>query len=168
MRSALIRILLPLGLCILLVLAAVVVGLSVPRDAVNVFVNHLGPLEYLMLGSGTLLFVTQVALSFQALKWKETSFDAKADRWINHLSGAAEWFPLLGLLGTVAGILHAFSASQGERPIQPREIAPALSATGAGLFMAFINILPAWMVILGRDLILALSGGSPQTTVDKG
>jgi hypothetical protein len=41
-------------------------------------------------------------------------------------------------------------------------IAPAITATGSGLFMALINILPAWVVMLGRDLILMLSGVQPQ------
>jgi len=35
---------------------------------------------------------------------------------------------------------------------------PAITATGSGLFMALINILPTWIVLLGRDLILLLSG----------
>jgi biopolymer transport protein ExbB/TolQ len=69
---------------------------------------------------------------------------------------------MLGLIGTVAGILEAFSASQGGGgPIEPRVIAPAITATGSGLFMALINILPAWIVLLGRDLIQLLSGVQP-------
>ena len=39
--------------------------------------------------------------------------------------------------------------------------APAITATGSGLFMALINILPAWVVLFGRDLILTLGGGEP-------
>jgi hypothetical protein len=67
---------------------------------------------------------------------------------------------LLGLLGTVAGILQTFSSIQGPTP--PERIimlyAPAITATGSGLFMALINILPTWVVLLGRDLIRALGG----------
>jgi len=37
--------------------------------------------------------------------------------------------------------------------------APAITATGSGLFMALVNILPTWVVLIGRGLILALSGG---------
>ena len=66
---------------------------------------------------------------------------------------------MLGLIGTVAGILEAFQASSGGgAAIEPRIIAPAITATGSGLFMALINILPTWIVLLGRDLILLLSG----------
>ena len=81
---------------------------------------------------------------------------------MNHLAQAAEWFPLLGLLGTVGGILQTFSAIHPD--IKPHDIinkyAPAITATGAGLFMAFINILPPWMVIIGRELIVTLGGGT--------
>ena len=82
-------------------------------------------------------------------------------RWLAHLAQAAEWFPLLGLLGTVAGILQTFGSISG--PVTPQEIirkyAPAITATGSGLFMALMNILPTWIVNAGRDLILLLAGG---------
>ena len=93
--------------------------------------------------------------------WRERAadFDDRPDRWLNHLAQAAEWFPLLGLIGTVAAILQTFSSiTPGSRP-EPSEIirkyAPAITATGSGLFMAFINILPIWVVNVGRDLIRA-------------
>src|SRR5207302_1001279 len=72
----------------------------------------------------------------------------------------AEWFPLLGLLGTVAGILQTFSSIHGQTTQADivRLYAPAITATGSGLFMALINILPTWVVILGRDLIRTLAG----------
>jgi hypothetical protein len=38
--------------------------------------------------------------------------------------------------------------------------APAITATGSGLFMALINILPTWVVLIGRDLILELGGAA--------
>ena len=85
------------------------------------------------------------------------------DRWLNQLAQAAEWFPLMGLLGTVAGILQTFSTITGT--VTPQEIiskyAPAITATGSGLFMALINLFPTWVVILGRDLIVTLGGGRP-------
>ena len=69
--------------------------------------------------------------------------------------------PLLGLIGTVAAILQTFSSlgAVGVTPEQtsPRAIisnyAPAITATGSGLFMALMNILPTWIVLLGRDMI---------------
>lgn len=69
--------------------------------------------------------------------------------------------PPLGLLGTVAGILQTFSSING--PVSPERIiqlyGPAITATGSGIFMALVNILPAWFVLAGRDLIVVLAGG---------
>src|SRR5207302_5161636 len=90
-------------------------------------------------------------------------FNERPDKWLTNLAQAAEWFPLLGLIGTVAGILQTFGSINGPTP--PERIimlyAPAITATGSGLFMALINILPSWVVLVGRDLILALAGGPP-------
>jgi hypothetical protein len=160
-RRLLIQVVLPSCLVLAPVLAAVVVAASIPQAAMRFFLEHIGPMDGLILGLGTILFVAQLPLCWRALRWRGTGFDPGADRWVNHLAQAAEWFPLLGLLGTVGGILQTFSAITG--PIQPHVIiekyTPAITATGAGLFMAFINILPVWMVILGRDLIVAVGGG---------
>ena len=72
---------------------------------------------------------------------------------------------MLGLLGTVAGILQTFSAISG--PVEPARVialyAPAITATGSGLFMALLNIFPTWVVMFGRDVIMALGGGDRAT-----
>ena len=106
-------------------------------------------------------------LCWRALLWRETAadFNTRPDRWLSHLAQGAEWFPLLGLIGTVVAILQTFSAiTPGSRP-EPSEIirkyAPAITATGGGLYMAFINILPSWVANVGRDLIRALGGYAP-------
>jgi hypothetical protein len=160
-RLLLIRTLLPLCFCLVPLLAAALVAVAIPRDAMQFFVTHVSTMDGLILGLGTLLFALQMPLCWRALRWRGTGFDESADRWVNHLAQAAEWFPMLGLLGTVGGILQTFSSITG--PIQPHIIiekyAPAITATGAGLFMAFINILPPWIVIMGRELIVALGGG---------
>src|SRR5205814_2232753 len=106
---------------------------------------------------GTVLFAVQIVLCAQALRWRGTGFDERPDRWLTNLAQAAEWFPLLGLIGTVGGILQTFSQITGQIP--PARIiqlyAPAITATGSGLFMAFINILPTWIVVFSRDLIIS-------------
>src|SRR4051812_43597129 len=121
------------------------------------------PMDWLILGLGAALFLLQSLLMFRALRWREMSFDERCDKWLANLAQAAEWFPLLGLLGTVAAILQTFSSMTGT--VTPQEIirkyAPAITATGSGLFMALLNILPTWVVGVGRDLILALGGGPP-------
>src|SRR5205085_8628319 len=120
------------------------------------------PMDWLILALGALLFVLQISLTWRALRWRGEGFDERPDHCLSHLAQAAEWFPLLGLLGTVAAILQTFSSMTGT--ITPQEIirkyAPAITATGSGLFMALLNILPTWVVGIGRDLILALDGGA--------
>lgn len=162
MRQLIIRGLLPLLFCLLPFLIAALVLLCIPHKAMSFFVEHIGLMEILIVGGGVPLFCLQIILCWQALRWRGTQFDLRADRWLSNLSQAAEWFPMLGLIGTVAGILEAFAQHGGGSIIQPRVIAPAITATGAGLFMALINILPTWIVLLGRDLILLLAGASPQ------
>jgi len=161
MRQFLIRGVMPLLFCALPFLIAALVILCVPRKATDFFVENMGMMEVLILTGGTALFAVQMILCWLALRWRDTSFDTRADRWLSNLAQAAEWFPMLGLIGTVAGILEAF-ATHGAGTIQPKIIAPAITATGAGLFMALANILPTWIVLLGRDLILLLSGASPE------
>jgi hypothetical protein len=129
-------------------------------------VQH-SPIDWIILGLGTTLFVVQIILAWRALHWREEDFNEAVDPWLNHLATAAEWFPLLGLIGTVAAILQTFSSigAPGATPQDtvPKEIirkyAPAITATGSGLFMALMNILPTWIVQIGRDLIRTLAGG---------
>ncbi len=168
MRQLLIRGLMPLLLCVLPFLAAALVLMCIPLKALAYFMDHYRSIEILIVGGGVLLFFVQMFLCWRALRWRGTSFDEGADRWLTNFAQAAEWFPMLGLIGTVVGILEAFSA-HGGGTIQPSVIAPAITATGAGLFMALINILPTWIVMLGRDLILLLSGTPrPKTSESDG
>jgi hypothetical protein len=162
-RQFFIRYFLPACFCLLPLVAAVLVALSVPPDAMKFFLEHVGPMETLIFGLGGVLFVLQMFMAWRALGWRGESFDEKADRWITNLAQAAEWFPMLGLIGTVAGILQTFGSITGPTPphVIIEKYAPAITATGAGLFMAFINILPAWIVLLGRDVILTLAGNAP-------
>jgi hypothetical protein len=162
-RQLLIRNLLPVLFCLLPFLATALIVMCIPSEARTFFIKHFGMMEALIIGGGIGLFIMQMILCWRALRWRGTSFDAGADRWLSNLAQAAEWFPMLGLIGTVAGILEAFATHTGA--IQPAVIAPAITATGAGLLMALVNILPTWIVMLGRDLILLLSGmPRPQPT----
>ncbi len=168
MRRLLIQFVLPLCFCLVPLLGAALVGACIPRDAMGFYLLHLGPMDVLILVVGTLLFTVQILLCWRALRWRGNGFNVDADRWIGHFAQAAEWFPMLGLLGTVAGILQTFSAlgslsdaSSGFRAqVIFQQYAPAITATGSGLFMALVNILPTWIVMMGRDLILTL-GGQP-------
>jgi len=163
-RHLLIQHVLPFVLCLVPVLAAALVGAATPSAALNFYLDRVreSRMDWLILGLGFSIFAVQVILSWRALPWRGTRFDERPDRWLSNLAQAAEWFPLLGLIGTVTGILETFN-ELGSRPrVETREIirlyAPAITATGSGLFMALINIFPTWVVILGRDLIVTLGG----------
>jgi hypothetical protein len=154
---------LPLIFCLVPPLAALLVAVCLPPGARDFYLGNLSLLDGLILTFGAVLFLVQMLLSWVALQWRATGFDERPDKWLSNLAQAAEWFPLLGLLGTVAGILQTFSvvggtASQAEII---RRYAPAITATGSGLFMALFNILPTWIVLIGRDLIRSLGGKVP-------
>lgn len=162
MRRALIRYVLPAVFCLVPLFAAALTAVAIPSRAMQYYLERVvdSPMDWLILGLGTALFLIQTVLCWRALQWRGTTFNEHPDRWLTHLAQAAEWFPLLGLLGTVAGILQTFGSITG--PVSPQEIiakySPAITATGSGLFMALVNILPAWVVLLGREIIQALGG----------
>ena len=113
MRRFFIQLVLPAFFCLLPILAAGLVAACVPHDALIFFWNHVGPMEWLILGLGGLLFFLQTPMCWRALRWHGTGFDERSDRWVTNLAQAAEWFPMLGLIGTVAGILLTFSSIHG-------------------------------------------------------
>jgi hypothetical protein len=165
LRRHLIRNLLPVVFCMMPPLAAALIAASMPPSARDFYLGHYSPLDSLMLGLGSCLFVIPIMLCWQALQWRSDQFTAWPERWLSNLAQAAEWFPLLGLIGTVAGIMQTFATfGQTSGVVTQREIifkyAPAITATCTGLFMALVNILPTWVVLIGRDLISTLGGGA--------
>jgi hypothetical protein len=167
-RRAVIQVVLPTLFCALPILAACLIAVAIPTAAQQFYLSHLSPIDWLILSLGAALFCAQMIGTWRALRWRSESFDERPDRLLSNLAQAAEWFPLLGLLGTVAGILQTFSAING--PVEPARIvnlyAPAITATGSGLFMALINILPTWIVLFGREVILGLGGGDPEASAE--
>jgi hypothetical protein len=159
-RRLFIQTVLPFVFAVIPVLAAVLITATLPPIARAFYINHLTPLDWVILSLGTGLFLIQTYFAYHALQWVGTGFDDRPDPWLTRLAQSSEWFPLLGLIGTVGGILQTFSSITGSTA--PAEIirlyAPALTATGSGLFMALVNILPAWIVLIGRGLITNLSG----------
>ncbi len=169
MRRFWIHQVLPVAFAAVPVLAGLLLFAAIPGDARTEYLTRVAvsPIDWIIIGLGFALFFTQVGFTWRALRWRdaEAEFDHRADRWVGHLSQGAEWFPLLGLIGTVVAILQTFtSITPGSRP-EPSDIirkyGPAITATGGGLYMAFINILPAWVVGVGRDLIRAMGGYAP-------
>jgi hypothetical protein len=172
LRRALIQFVLPFVLCLVPLLAAALVAAAIPAQALDFYLDRVreSRMDWLILGLGLLLFVIQTILSWRALRWRGTEFDERCDRWLSNLAQAAEWFPMLGLIGTVTGILETFSQIASNPATRSQEIirlyAPAITATGSGLFMALINIFPSWVVLLGRDVILSLGGGESSTSAE--
>ena len=169
MRRFFIQAVLPTFFCLVPIAGAVLVAFAVPEEAMRDYLNRVryNRIDWVILGLGTFLFLAQIILTWRALQWRGDDFDKRSDRWLTHLASAAEWFPLLGLIGTVAAILQTFS-SLGDPAAGPdattpqaiiRNYAPAITATGSGLFMALMNILPTWVALIGRDLIRSLAGG---------
>jgi hypothetical protein len=155
-----IQVVLPLVFAIVPVLAATLIAATLPPIARTFYLTHLTPLDVVILSLGAGLFFVQTYLAYRAMRWVGSHFDERPDPWLNRLAQASEWFPLLGLIGTVGGILQTFSSITGATaPARIIQLyAPALTATGSGLFMALVNILPAWMAIVGRGLISTLGG----------
>jgi hypothetical protein len=159
---------LPTLLAALPALLAVLVFAAIPPDVRYEYLQRVRhhPIDWIILGLGFALFLTQIWLCRRALIWREHlgDFDPSTDRWLSHLAQGAEWFPLLGLMGTVIAILQTFSTiTPGARPDAAeiiRKYAPAITATGGGLYMAFINILPSWVANVGRDLIRMFGGSA--------
>jgi|SRR5262245_25488726 len=155
----LIHYVLPVAFCLVPVGGAVMIFAAVPPEARGHYIEHMTGIDWLILGLGTVLFACQMLLTYRALQWRGDGFDERPDPWLTHLAQTAEWFPLLGLIGTVAAILQTFTRA-GE--LEPKQIiqlyGPAITATGSGLFMALVNITPTWVALLGRDLIRALAG----------
>src|SRR5437588_12408823 len=110
MRRALIQTFLPLLFCIVPLLAAVLVAAALPSLARDFYLHRIqsSPIDWLILALGVTLFIVQMLLTWRALRWRGSGFDERQDRWLSNLAQAAEWFPMLGLLGTVAGILQNF------------------------------------------------------------
>lgn len=162
MRGLIIRKVLPSLFCIVPALAAALIAVALPPIAREFYLSHLTPLDILILILGASIFAAQMVLAWHAMQWRATSFDERPDAWLSNLAQAAEWFPLLGLIGTVAGIMQTFASFGGDQVVTQQQViaryAPAITATCSGLFMALINILPTWVVLVGRGLILSLSG----------
>ncbi len=68
MRRFFIQFVLPACFCVLPLFAATLVAMCVPREAMEFFWEHVGRMEYLILGLGTLLFLLQMAMCWRALR----------------------------------------------------------------------------------------------------
>ena len=90
MRRRLIQTVLPLVFCVVPLLAAALIAVSLPAKARKFYLDHLSALDYLILALGAFLFLVQILLSLRALQWRGASFDERPDGWLSNLAQAAE------------------------------------------------------------------------------
>ncbi|MCS7014788.1 MAG: MotA/TolQ/ExbB proton channel family protein [Gemmatales bacterium] len=163
MKRFVVRWLLPTIFCLLPISGGVALALAMPEAAWRFYVGRVREsyLDWLILGLGSSLALIQLVLSWRALRWQDVDFDHRPDDVLQQMAWAAEWFPLLGLFGTVAGILQTFAVIGLRQTVPQQEIlrlyAPALTTTASGLLMALVNVVPWWLVVVGRRLILSLA-----------
>ena len=181
MRPFLIKIVLPFLFCLIPPLAGAVIAVAVPEAARRDYLDRIqhSPMDWLILGLGLVLFVTQILLARQALTWRGDSFDERPDRWLSNLAQAAEWFPLLGLLGTVFGIIRAFSdiataETTGRTEMLSHGISEALYCTAFGLsvaipavilhlyFVSRVDRLVIQIDMLGQEVVNTISAEAMQ------
>jgi hypothetical protein len=166
-RRFMIREVLPVLFCLIPMAGAFLVVAAVPDRAMRFYLQSIREsyLDWIILGLGFSFAFIQLVLAWRALRWQERSFDEGPDPLLQRIHLAADWFPLLGLFGTVAGILQTFGEIGAREAVPQRDIirlyAPALTTTGSGLLMALLNILPLWLVGTGRGLILSLAAVPP-------
>ena len=67
MRRTLIQTVLPFVFCLVPLLAAVLIAVALPPEARQFYLSHVSPLDYLILGLGSSLFLCQIALAWRAL-----------------------------------------------------------------------------------------------------
>ena len=89
MRQFLIRLALPLFFCIFPLFAAILVAIAIPVDARIFYLDHVSPMDWLILSLGAGLFGFQLILSWLALRWHLSNFDERPDRWLSSLAQAA-------------------------------------------------------------------------------
>jgi hypothetical protein len=165
MRTLIIRQILPLLLCLLPLATGVLVIVAVPERAMSFYLGSIAEsyLDWFILALGGLFFLVQILCAYRALRWRVRGFDERLDPVLQRVYQAADWFPLLGLFGTLVGILQTFAHISVQESVSQREIislyAPSLTTAASGLLMAFLNIVPLWLVSVGRGLILSLAAG---------
>ncbi len=104
--------------------------------------------DWIILGLGTLLLIAQGFGLFMRWWQKDVRFVQHLDRYQTACLQLTELLPLLGIIGTVVGLLNTFStfavAEGGGGPDLGQVVssfAPALSTTLSGLLMAVLNLM---------------------------
>lgn len=160
MRKLLVRGILPLLFAAIPIAATFGLVVSLPLDAREFFSLHMTRLDWIILGAGAGLLIWQTAALWAGLATYSGN-DEPALIWLRQLSNAVEWFPLLGLLGTVISILQTLGNLAPGTPIDEviRNYSPALTATASGLVAALANLTPLWVGNLGLLMLERIAEG---------
>lgn len=93
-------------------------------------------------------FFTYYQIIFFTIRAKSGLYDASHQAWTDAITICVGALPLLGLLGTIIGLLDAFTAmsqgaGMGETSVLTQGIASALWTTQLGLVIA----VPGWLLL---------------------
>ncbi len=134
---------------------------AIPADAREFFWLHMTRIDWIILAAGSDLLVWQTLALWIGLATASGSGNGTDLAWLRQLSAAVEWFPLMGLLGTVISILQTLANLAPGTPVDEviKNYSPALTATGSGLVAALSNLFPLWMGNLGLLLIQPMANG---------
>ena len=92
--------------------------IAIPADAREFYSLHLTRLDWIILGFGAGLFLWQTLALWLGLVTAQGAGDGSDLVWLRQLSMAVEWFPLLGLLGTVISILQTLANLAPGTPVE--------------------------------------------------
>lgn len=121
------------------------------EQALSFFQNRLTLLDFLIIGLGCFVLLyqcwkrfTTFSKSFYRKAENDQLFIVREELKINYISSIIEILPMMGIMGTVWGLMGAlYVISAQEMPTIKdiaTHIAPALSTTLFGLFFAVINL----------------------------
>ena len=105
------------------------------------------PFDKAILSLGFLLLLAQFFGLYMRCRGKSVFFVQRLYRYQNVCLQLTELLPLLGIMGTVIGLLNTFASfgvTNGGQPDVPKLVAtfaPAMSTTLSGLFAALLNLL---------------------------
>ncbi len=135
--------------------------IAIPAEAREFYSLHMTRIDWIILAFGAGLFLWQSLALWLGLVTAQCTGDGSDLAWLRQLSMAVEWFPLLGLLGTVISILQTLANLSPGTPVEEviKNYSPALTATASGLVAALANLFPLWMGNLGLLLIQPLAQG---------
>lgn len=122
------------------------------RNIVDFFRTRLTLIDFMIIGLGLFLIVYQIgkrlttsSSRFYKCAQQDELYVTRVEVTLNYTSALIELLPILGLLGTVWGLMNALSVIASKDMPTVKDIAtyiaPAISTTFFGLAFAVVNLL---------------------------